>query len=527
MNHFVTTGAPNNARYRKVKLMGNEASRTTGARQRLITSALLCVGITFLFCANWTNRLHVEGASGWGWGLVLISECLNLTAFSACAALHRRLESALGPFARGGMSLTLGVAATAGRALSIAAIHLTSALAVVGVALYSICEPVLLLGFVVTCCRTEPRRIRFILPASLMAAGALMSVVYMAPSCVGDTIVALCPVLSAASFLVLARARRRCGKSSAPAREDAAARPDFASDGAPVPAPRSHPLPWWPFVLMVAYDFVFHVVACLDVSSGPLTALGMGAIASIALVAALAFSRDDSYSPLFLFKIATPLAVAGLMLVIVSEGSPGPAALLINSGSAAFYLFLLITFAALCQRREYDATMSFALLFAAEHLGHVLGTAAGVAIVGAQASGGAWAASWLAVMTVALVTITMVLADDHEVYLLFGLVPQGPSGRRTAGRDGVGFGESAPAMSARDRVAWASAQAARRYGLTIREEQVFELMLDGLTNQQIAEEIVVSLGTVKSHVSHICRKMGADSREAVVRMGEGISGPRS
>lgn len=54
--------------------------------------------------------------------------------------------------------------------------------------------------------------------------------------------------------------------------------------------------------------------------------------------------------------------------------------------------------------------------------------------------------------------------------------------------------------------------------LTEREQEVLKYMVDGLNNAEIAERLVVSLSTVKYHVSNILMKLGVDNRVAAVTM---------
>ena len=54
------------------------------------------------------------------------------------------------------------------------------------------------------------------------------------------------------------------------------------------------------------------------------------------------------------------------------------------------------------------------------------------------------------------------------------------------------------------------------YDLTAREKEILALMVEGLSNPDIAERLFVSRSTVKFHVSNILSKLGAESRTEAV-----------
>jgi two-component system response regulator NreC len=54
-------------------------------------------------------------------------------------------------------------------------------------------------------------------------------------------------------------------------------------------------------------------------------------------------------------------------------------------------------------------------------------------------------------------------------------------------------------------------------GLTSREKEILTLIAQGLSNQQIAEKLFISIKTVQTHRAHILEKLGLHDRTELVR----------
>jgi LuxR family maltose regulon positive regulatory protein len=58
--------------------------------------------------------------------------------------------------------------------------------------------------------------------------------------------------------------------------------------------------------------------------------------------------------------------------------------------------------------------------------------------------------------------------------------------------------------------------------LTERELQILHLLEKGLTNREIASELVVTPGTVKLHTKHVYRKLRVNNRQTAVTLASAL-----
>jgi LuxR family maltose regulon positive regulatory protein len=86
--------------------------------------------------------------------------------------------------------------------------------------------------------------------------------------------------------------------------------------------------------------------------------------------------------------------------------------------------------------------------------------------------------------------------------------------------DAIGLPE-APYLG-REGSAARSAQTPYGENLSDREEEVLCLIAQGATNQEIAVQLVITVGTVKSHINHIFGKLDAHNRTEAVAHARGL-----
>ena len=81
----------------------------------------------------------------------------------------------------------------------------------------------------------------------------------------------------------------------------------------------------------------------------------------------------------------------------------------------------------------------------------------------------------------------------------------------------------AGAMAAQRHDAYMRSDQATSISLTAREREIMSHVATGATNSQIARCLVISEGTVKSHLKHIAKKLNTSSRAAAVAVYAGVA----
>lgn len=253
-----------------------------------------------------------------------------------------------------------------------------------------------------------------------------------------------------------------------------------------------------PVVLLMAFTLMNTFLRnSLEVADKAFVLLGVSVAAALILVAALA--RFERFELKLLYEVAVPVLVAGAMC-FMAGGPAGPvaAAFCSNAAFTLFIVFITVVFCAVSFRYGVSALWLMGIAQAALTFGSALGSL----LAQWERAGEVEAVMpTVAVLVVGLVALSMLLVSDRDFATTWGVVPKG--------------GENAPSLPVvpEDALQQRCAKIARNYGLTRREEEILELMMEGLTLAAISEKLYVAESTMKTHSRHIYRKAGVANRQ--------------
>ena len=229
-----------------------------------------------------------------------------------------------------------------------------------------------------------------------------------------------------------------------------------------------------------------------------------GIIAVLALVSRKRFPLD------LIVQLSVLAVVGGFMAMSASlEGSNVLSVTLLSAGNIMFDVVAWLALIAVASRNSRGAVAVFAWGRGVSGLGTTLG-----ATVGVQANAMLSAGSQLFDLFVALLVLLFVgyaligLKNFSFAAVIDGVTPADPDVAATT-----------PKRTFDERCA----EVAKRYGLTPRELEVFQMLARGRDRAYIQEQLVVSRNTVKAHVKHIYAKLDIHSHQDLIDLVEAES----
>lgn len=211
---------------------------------------------------------------------------------------------------------------------------------------------------------------------------------------------------------------------------------------------------------------------------------------------------------------AFALTAAGLVLTAtMGVSNPVPAAFLVMMA----YVALCVTGLALLGRLSYMGGVPSLWLFgfgrAASELTMGLGTYAKVVPGVSQFAQDGHSLAVLAAVGLACLVFVAALWQSER-----------SEGSNWA-VDMVDARSGAPVETEREALVRGCARLARECDITERELEVLKMLVLGLSYQEICQSLLLSMGTVKTHVRHVYAKVGVHAREEAVERARVAAGP--
>lgn len=258
--------------------------------------------------------------------------------------------------------------------------------------------------------------------------------------------------------------------------------------------------------VVAAYSLCYGLVAKTSDSSVAITALSKLLPALLVILAIVFQSERFGFNDVY--RLAMPLAICGGALFCGFPGmDPTIANFFVAFGYRVCQILATVGLGSMARTLGSDATFLFGIELAVQYatslVGKVIRLPAVQSLLPAPFHGALTLFACLITAAVAL----LFMRDEKRGMPFWGLV-SGP-------------GEPADEQTA---LAFRTQQAAKRFGLSGRELEILQLLLEDKTLAQIGRELCIAEGTVKSHANRIYRKMSVSGRRELV---EAVREPRA
>lgn len=197
-----------------------------------------------------------------------------------------------------------------------------------------------------------------------------------------------------------------------------------------------------------------------------------------------------------IYRITLPLVVIGFLNLLLATDNLAIAQFFLSAGSESFLALAFIIVCSSAYRRRASAASACATVFAIHALFIRIGQGMGSAMHHVNLFDQNIEYAAIAILGTLIFTASIVIFREKDFYLQWSAA-----------------GVSPKAATEESRLRDSIARFSSMNKLSSREEGIALLMAQGKTNQEIASELFIAPGTVRTHVSRIYAKLDVHSRE--------------
>ena len=255
-------------------------------------------------------------------------------------------------------------------------------------------------------------------------------------------------------------------------------------------------------VLFIAVYSLAYGVAAVDAS---VISARYTAVVPAAIVLLFVFLNTKRFNISILIRMALPLMLSGFLLISFIPGELHAASsFMLYSGFATMEMLLLLMVCTISYSSGTSAIWLFGILGGTQFLMRGIGTMVGGFAMSSLGDAQYTVLNIAAIVAVVLVSLT--LMSEKSLFSFWGAKSQAGT---TEDGSIANEADSLADDSLEIRINTLSAS----YALTDRETEVLYLVVKGKTNNQIARDMFISIGTVKAHLYHIYQKLGILTRK--------------
>lgn len=267
--------------------------------------------------------------------------------------------------------------------------------------------------------------------------------------------------------------------------------------------------PWKLVLLMAIYAFAYGLKEVEVYSTslfGPHAAFGTFAVAIVIFLGVSV--RGGRFDFALIYRFALPLMV-GAFLILPSLGvfNQAIAGFCLTASYTAFQILIMIIFSNMCYRYGVSAVWLFGIERGVRAIFDILGrkTTELADVYGLNSGDTTLVIAMLTILLV--VAMTMILLSEKELSSKWGITFLGG-----------GSADVDNAIIKKEELSNRCHDAAKKYGLSQREEEVLLLLAQHKTIGTIEKELFIANGTAKTHIRHIYRKLDIHSRDELLEL---------